>query len=166
MTAWETQALLQARGRRRTLGSLPGRSSRVLFAYRTPFSLILLNHFLKFVLMWTLLKVIYVFMAALGLHCYSGFLRLQRARVTFHCSLLASHRSGFSCCGAQTLGSQASVVSACRFSSCSSQALELRLNSCGPWAYLLLGIMMWTIFKVFIEFVTILFLFYILDFWL
>ena len=86
-------------------------------------------------------------MAALGLHCYSGFLWLQWARVTFHRSVWASHGSGFSCCGAQILGSQAPVLSAWKFSSCSSWALELRLNSCDPWAYLLLGITMWTIFK-------------------
>ena len=35
----------------------------------------------------------------------------------------------------------ASVVVACGLSSCSSQALECRLSSCGPWAYLLRG--MW-----------------------
>ena len=35
-----------------------------------------------------------------------------------------SHRSGFSCCGAWALGHVG-------FSSCSSQALEDRLNSCG-----------------------------------
>ena len=89
-------------------------------------------------------------------------------RVTFHCRVWAPHSSDVSCGGAQILGSQAPVVSACRFSSCSSWALELRLNSWGPWAYfyLLLGIMMGTIFKVFTEFVTILFLFYVLEFWL
>ena len=36
---------------------------------------------------------------------------------------------GFSCCRAQALGSQASVGAAHGFNSCSSQALERRLNS-------------------------------------
>ena len=35
----------------------------------------------------------------------------------------ASHCGGFFCCGAQALGTQVSV--------CDSQALELRLSSCG-----------------------------------
>ena len=48
---------------------------------------------------------------------------------------------GFSCCGAQALGTWASVVAACGLSSCGSQALEPRLSSCGAWAWLLLG--MW-----------------------
>ena len=41
--------------------------------------------------------------------------------------------AGFSCCGAQALGVQASVLAACR------------LNSCGAWAYLLWG--MWDLPK-------------------
>ena len=36
---------------------------------------------------------------------------------------------GFSCCGARALGSQTSVVAAYGLNSCSSQALEHRLNS-------------------------------------
>ena len=42
--------------------------------------------------------------------------------------------AGFSCCGAQALGAQASVVAARGLSSCGSQALELRLSSCGARA--------------------------------
>ena len=49
----------------------------------------------------------------------------------------ASHCDGFSCCEAQALGAWASVVVACRLSSCGSWALEHRLSSCGAWAYLL-----------------------------
>ena len=52
------------------------------------------------------------------------------------CGAWASHCSGFSCCEAQVLGMWASVVVARRLSSCSSQAVECRLSSCGPWAYL------------------------------
>ena len=46
----------------------------------------------------------------------------------------ASHCSGFSCCGAQDLGVQASVVVARGLSSCGSRALEHGLSSCGAWA--------------------------------
>ena len=42
--------------------------------------------------------------------------------VTLHCSVQASHCGGFSCCGEQALGMQASVV------------VELRLGSCGTGA--------------------------------
>ena len=42
-----------------------------------------------------------------------------------------------SCCRARALGMQASVVVAHGFISCSSQALEHRLKSCGAWAQLL-----------------------------
>ena len=45
--------------------------------------------------------------------------------------LCASHRGGFSCFGAQVLGAKASGVAAFGLRSCSSQALERRLNSCG-----------------------------------
>ena len=53
---------------------------------------------------------------------------------TLHCGARASHCSGFSCCGAWTLGTQASVAVACELSSCGSRALECRLNSCGTQA--------------------------------
>ena len=46
----------------------------------------------------------------------------------------ASHRGGFSCCGAWALGMRASVVVARGLSSCGSWALEHRLSSCGAWA--------------------------------
>ena len=49
---------------------------------------------------------------------------------SFHCG-------GFSCCGAQALGSQVSVVVAHGLSSCGSRALERRLSSCGTRALLL-----------------------------
>ena len=45
------------------------------------------------------------------------------------CGAQASHCGGFSCCGAQGLGAQASVVVACGLSSCVSWALEHRLSS-------------------------------------
>ena len=64
----------------------------------------------------------------------AGVLSLQRAGATLHCNAQASYCGGFSCCGARALGVWASVVVACRLSSCGLQALELRLSSCGAWA--------------------------------
>ena len=40
----------------------------------------------------------------------TGFLYLRRAGATLRCGSQASHCSGFSCCGAQALGTRASVV--------------------------------------------------------
>ena len=68
---------------------------------------------------------------------HTGFLQLQRVGATLPCGAWASHCSGFSCCGAWALGAQASVVVAHGLSSCGSQALERRLNSCGARAQLL-----------------------------
>ena len=47
---------------------------------------------------------------------------------TLHCVMQASHCSDFSCCGAQALGTQASLVAACRLKSV-IVACELR-NFC------------------------------------
>ena len=66
---------------------------------------------------------------------------MQREGATLRCGLQASHCGGFSCCRAQALGSQASVVVARRLSSCDLRALERRLSSCGARAQLLYG--MW-----------------------
>ena len=74
----------------------------------------------------------------LGLHCCARAFSLIAA--SGGCSSLgaqASHRGGFSCCGAQALGTWASVVVARGLSSCDSQALERRLSSCGARALLL-----------------------------
>ena len=76
---------------------------------------------------------IFFFLIALGLGCC--------VCASLLCGARASHCGGFSCCGAQALGTQASVVVAHRLSSCGSQALEHRLSSCGAWASLLRG--MW-----------------------
>ena len=70
-----------------------------------------------------------------------GFLQLWRAGVTLCCAAWASHCGGFSCFGARALSARASVVVACRLSSCGSRALEHRLSSCGTRAQLLRG--MW-----------------------
>ena len=68
---------------------------------------------------------------------HACFLQLWRAGTTLRCGVWASHCGGFSCCGTQALGMWASVVVACRLSSCGSRALECRLSSCGTWAQLL-----------------------------
>ena len=71
-------------------------------------------------------KCIYLFLAALGLRCC--------VQAFSSCGEQASHCDGFPCCGAQALGTRASVVVARGFSSCGSWALERRLSSCGTHA--------------------------------
>ena len=76
----------------------------------------------------------YLFLAVLGLRCCMYF---SLALGTWAYSLVAvrpSHGSGFSCCRAWGRGHRASVVVAPELSSCSSQSLEHRLNSCGVQA--------------------------------
>ena len=46
----------------------------------------------------------------------------------------ASHRGGFSRCGARAPGTRVFIVAACGLSSCGSQALEHRLSGRGAWA--------------------------------
>ena len=66
----------------------------------------------------------------MGLHCCAwAFSSCGERGLLFHCGAQASHCGGFSCCGAQALGMQASVVVAHGLSSCGSWALECRLNS-------------------------------------
>ena len=70
-----------------------------------------------------------------GLHCYMGFslvaangsysLIVVHGLLIMVASLVAEHG---------LKGSQASVAAACGLSSCGSQALEHRLNSCGTQA--------------------------------
>ena len=54
--------------------------------------------FLKFIF---IILFIYLFLAALGLHCCAGFLQLQGAGASPGCSVWASRCSGFSSCGAR-----------------------------------------------------------------
>ena len=70
----------------------------------------------------------------------AGFLQLRRAGATLRCYAPAPHCGGFSCCRAQALGAQASVVVARGLSSCGLWALERRFSSCGAWAQLLRGV--------------------------
>ena len=58
------------------------------------------------------------------------------------CGAWASHCSGFSC-GAQALGTQASVTAAHGFNSCSSWPVKHRISSCDAQAQLLCG--MWNL---------------------
>ena len=51
-----------------------------------------------------------------------GFLWLQRAAAAPHCSVQAAHCGGLSRCRARALGTEASVVAACWFSSGDVQA--------------------------------------------
>ena len=78
---------------------------------------------------------IYLFLAVLGLRCcmwafYSwgerGLLLVAVRRLLIVVASLAVEH--------QALGMQASVVAACRLSSCGSRRLEHRLSSCGAWA--------------------------------
>ena len=100
------------------------------------------QYFISFFKIYLFSLLIFFFLAALGLRCCTwAFLWLRRVGVNLRCGVRASHCGGFSCCGAQALRIQASVVVARGLSSCVSWALEHRLSSCGARAQLLRG--MW-----------------------
>ena len=84
--------------------------------------------------MYTLL---FLFWAALGLHCCSrAFSSCGEQRLLSSCSAGTTHFDGFSC-GAQALGAQASVAAALSFSSCDLPALgRVGFSSCGSGAHL------------------------------
>ena len=70
----------------------------------------------------------------LGLRCCAGFFSsCGKVGLLSSCGERASHCGGFSCYWAQALGHLG-------FHSCSSQALEHRLSSCGTPAWLLRGL--------------------------
>ena len=69
----------------------------------------------------------FIYLAVLGLGCFSGFFLVVESRGRSLLSWEASHGRGLSCCRAQDLGCAG-------FSSCGSQALGHRLNSCGTRA--------------------------------
>ena len=57
------------------------------------------------------LKIIYLFLAALGLHCCAWvFSSCAKHRLLSVCSAQASRCSAFSCCGAQALGRAGSAA--------------------------------------------------------
>ena len=65
---------------------------------------------------WGFLMNLFIYLFVFGcvgssLLCV-GFLELRRAGATLLCGERASHCGGFSCCGAQALGTRASVAAA------------------------------------------------------
>ena len=87
-----------------------------------------------FFFFFNLISLFIYFLAALGLRCCArafsscneqGLLFAVRGLLIVVASL---------CCGAQALGTRASVVVACGLRSCGSRALERRLSSCGAQA--------------------------------
>ena len=73
----------------------------------------------KIIFIYFYFRLCWVFVAVHG-----AFSRCSEQGLLFTASMRISHCSGFSCCGAQALGAQASVVEACGLSSCVSWALE------------------------------------------
>ena len=72
---------------------------------------------------------IYLFLAVLGLPCCADVsLGVENGLLIVVASLVGGHR---------LWSLTASVVAVCGLSSCVSQALEHRIDSCGPWASLL-----------------------------
>ena len=69
----------------------------------------------------------------LGLPCCMGFPQLRQPGAALCCGAQVSHCGGFSC-GAWAPGIQASVVTACRLSSCGPRAQECGFSGCGPRA--------------------------------
>ena len=75
---------------------------------------------------------IYLFMVVLGLHCPQAFSSCGKWRLLSSYGTGAFHCSGFSCCRAQALGSQASVVVAHGLSCSEAHWIywDHRLNPC------------------------------------
>ena len=96
-------------------------------AYISLLSCTLFLFLMTFILCWVLL-----------LHELSSSCR-KRALLSSS-SACASHCGGFSCCQARLQRAWSSAVVARGLSSCSSQALEHRLNSCGVWAPVLCSV--------------------------
>ena len=89
-----------------------------------------------------LVQVFFFFFGCAGSWLLQGLFTSYREQGLFSSgSVWASHCSGFSWCEAWALGAWASVLGARGLTSCSSWALEHRLNSRGTQAYLLRG--MW-----------------------
>ena len=64
----------------------------------------------------------------------AGFFLMQWAGAALCWGAWASHRSGFSCCGAWALSAPASVFGAQGLISCGLGSLECRLSNCGTGA--------------------------------
>ena len=94
-----------------------------LYAFYFSFFILVSPHFSLFLCAPTLfIYFIYLFLAALGLVVRGLSLVAASGGYTLCCSARASHRGGFSYCGAQALGVRASVVVACRLNSCGARA--------------------------------------------
>ena len=77
----------------------------------------------------------FFFSAALGLGCCTQAFSSCGEQGLLRCGARASHCSGFSCCRAWGLGTQASVVAALELSNCGMRALEhVGFSCCGAWA--------------------------------
>ena len=85
---------------------------------------------------------IYLFLAAMGLHCYiEAFSSCRDRGLLSSCGVQASCLAGFSYYGAWALGTWASVVAACGLSSWDLWALGLAgFSSCGARTQFLWGI--------------------------
>ena len=84
---------------------------------------------------------VYLFVAALGLCCCAWAFSCCGERGLLFVAMRGLLIALASRCRARALGAWASVVVACRLSSCGSRAVEHRLSGCGTWAWLLRG--MW-----------------------
>ena len=87
------------------------------------------------ILVCSFLKI-YLFLAVLDLCCCKRLSLVAESRGYSSCGAPASHCSDFSCCGAQALGTQASVTATRRLSSCSAWTSW----PCGMWDLLKPGI--------------------------
>ena len=102
--------------------------SVIVISRRTSIVFSLLFFFNNFVL---IIWVYWVFAAA------RAFSSCGEQELLSGCNAQASHCSGFSWCRAQALGRAGFSSCSTQLSSCSSKALDHRVNSCGPWAELL-----------------------------
>ena len=77
---------------------------------------------------------IYLFLVALSLRCCAPAFSSCSERGLLFIAVRGLLIAVASCCGAQALGTWASVVVARGLNSCGSRALEHRLSSCDTWA--------------------------------
>ena len=79
---------------------------------------------------YTSTKIIFLFFFLIYFWLCAGFLQSWRAGATLCCGAWGSHCGGFSCYGAQALGTWASVVASHGL----QQLQHLGFSSCGVWA--------------------------------
>ena len=89
---------------------------------------------LSIIIIFSFFLFIYLLLAALGLHCCTwAFFSCSEQGLFSSFGAQAFHCGGFSCCGAQALGTRASVV----------VGMCIPEPSCGAWAWLPHG--MWNL---------------------